>query len=438
MVGQTFHSDDESSSERAPQVVRVRIAPSPTGIPHIGNTRTALFNYIFAKHNNGRFILRIEDTDQARIVPGAKEAITEILEWLGLIPDETYIQSERLDVYKKASQILLERGFARKDEGAIRFLVPKGKTIEWEDKVGNKKISFKTRNIDDFVIVKSDGFPTYHLANIVDDHEMNISHVIRGDEWISSTPKHLLLYQAFGWAPPIFAHLPLILGPDKTKLSKRHGAQSALAYRDKGYLKEAIINFLMLLGWTHPQQKEVFSLDEVIKLFKLEDVNTNAPIFDIKKLEWLNGYYIRNLSINELKSKVKTSHLVPPKGGTSQDKRISNHISDELLDKLIPLAQTRMKTLNDFYELVAPFLEEIKVELKPGEKELAKKLLQNLESVKDWSKEEIREALKKFCADQGVNMKVIYIILTGKEQGLPLPETLKILGKENVIKHLSQ
>ncbi|MDP2585498.1 MAG: glutamate--tRNA ligase family protein, partial [Candidatus Levybacteria bacterium] len=184
--------------------VRVRIAPSPTGIPHIGNTRTALFNYAFAMHNKGKFIVRIEDTDQARIIPGAKEAIFEILNWLGISWDEEYTQSERKDIYKEHAESLIKKGLAYEDEGAVRFKIPIGREISWTDAIGNKKISFKTDIVEDFVILKSDGFPTYHLANVIDDHLMNISHVIRGDEWISSTPKHILLYEAFGWELPVF------------------------------------------------------------------------------------------------------------------------------------------------------------------------------------------------------------------------------------------
>ncbi len=408
--------------------VRVRIAPSPTGIPHIGNTRTALFNYLFAKHNNGEFILRIEDTDQARIVKGAKEAISEILKWLGLLPDETYIQSERLSLYQEKVQFLLKSGLARKDDKAVRFIVPKGKNIEWQDAIGSKNISFKTETIEDFVILKSDGFPTYHLANVVDDCEMKITHVIRGDEWISSTPKHILLYEAFGWELPLFAHLPLILGPDKTKLSKRHGAESVLEYREKGYLKEAIINFLMLLGWTHPEQKDIFSLEEAIKFFDLSDVNTASPIFDVKKLDWMNGVYIRQLSVNELKLKVKNQK--------SKLQLKIQKLDVKTFDKLIVLAQTRMKTLNDFAELVNPWFETNQPNLTNQEKVIAKKLLEVLLGIKEWNSKPILEALQGVLKSEEIKMKVIYKILTGQETGLPLGETLEILGKENAVNKL--
>ncbi len=405
-------------------MVRVRIAPSPTGIPHIGNTRTALFNYLFAKNNKGKFIIRIEDTDQVRLVPGAEEAIYEIFEWLGLEFDEKYKQSERLEIYKKHADILLSKNLAYKEDGAVRFKVPKDKTVFWQDAIGNKEIKFKTDVIEDFVILKSDGFPTYHLASVVDDHLMEISHVIRGDEWISSTPKHLLLYESFDFKPPVFAHLPVILGSDKTKLSKRHGAKSILDYRNEGYLKESLLNFMALLGWNPGENKEILSFDEMIKLFDLKDVNTSSPIFDIEKLKWMNGMYIRMAKPDELKSKLKSQN--------SKLEKIEGH----LLNEFIYLAQTRMTTLNDFYDLAGPYLEGKKIELNREEKEIAKDLFENLSSIEKWEKEEILKALKNVLENKKVKMQVIYKIITGKERGLPLPESLEIFGKEETLKKL--
>jgi glutamyl/glutaminyl-tRNA synthetase len=275
--------------------VRVRFAPSPTGIPHIGNTRTALFNYLFAKKNNGQFILRIEDTDQKRKTVESEEAIFQILDWLGLKYDqEVTYQSQRLGIYKEHVQMLLDKKVAYKKDGAVWVHVPE-KTFQWTDAVGNKEISFDGEDVEDFVILKSDGFPTYHLANVVDDHLMAITHVIRGEEWISSTPKHLYLYESFDWDHPQFAHLSVILGPDKSKLSKRHGAKSILDYRKDGFVKEALLNFMALLGWNPGQDKEQLSLAQMEKVFELKDVNTANPIFDIRKLEWLNGVWIRTL-----------------------------------------------------------------------------------------------------------------------------------------------
>ena len=308
-------------------MVRVRFAPSPTGTPHIGNTRTALFNYLFARHNNGKFIIRIEDTDQVRIVPGSKEIIYEILNWLGLEFDEEYLQSERKKIYKQHIDQLVKKGLAYEDEGAVRFKIPTQKEISWTDAVGAKKISFKTDIIEDFVILKSDGFPTYHLASVVDDHLMEISHVIRGEEWISSTPKHILLYEAFGWKHPIFAHLPVILGPDKSKLSKRHGAKSVLDYRNEGYLKETLLNFMALLGWNPGGEKEIIEIKEMIKLFDFKDVNTSSPIFDIKKLEWVNGEYIRQTQNSKLKTQITDFY--------KEDKGILDVMSGKNIDKVI-------------------------------------------------------------------------------------------------------
>ncbi len=406
-------------------MVKVRIAPSPTGIPHIGNTRTALFNYLFARHSQGKFIVRIEDTDQARIVPGAKEAIFEILNWLGMKWDEEFTQSKRKDIYKEHIEQLLKKGVAYKDEGAVRFKIPQDRTISWEDAIGNKKIAFKTDVIEDFVILKSDGFPTYHLANVVDDHLMDISHVIRGDEWISSTPKHILLYEAFGWSLPIFAHLPVILGPDKTKLSKRHGAKSVLDYRKEGYLKDALINFMAFLGWNPGGEKEIMDISEMVKLFDLKDVNTSSPIFDIQKLDWTNGEYIRQTQNSKLKTQIADFY----KG----DKEVLNSIG-EPGDKIMDLAKTRMKTLGDFKNLVIP--NEIK--LSPSEKNVAKILFGEFNNITQWSKESILTAMREVLSKGKEKGKVLYKIVTGYESGLPLPESLEILGKEKTLERVKK
>lgn len=418
-------------------MIRVRFPPSPTGIPHIGNTRTALFNYLFAKHNNGVFILRIEDTDRARLVAGAEDAIKEILNWLGLAWDEFYKQSQRLDLYKKKVGELLQKGLARQDEGAIRFIIPKGKTVSWEDAVGKKIISFQSSDIEDFVILKSDEFPTYHLANVVDDHDMQISHVIRGDEWISSTPKHIMLYEAFGWKPPIFAHLPVILGPDKTKLSKRHEAKSVLDYRDEGYLKEALLNFMVLLGWNPGGDKEIMTISEMIKLFDLKDVNTSPSIFDVTKLDWLNGHYIRQLSTDELKSKIKMQNAKLPASQRGEQVKMLN-LNEETLDKLVTLAQTRIKTLSEFENLVKPIAEEPEVKLDQDEKKIAEALLEQLKAIKQWNKATILAVLKDVLAQHQIKMSVLYKIFTGQESGLPLPEVLEVLGKEEILKRLGK
>jgi len=407
-------------------MIRVRIAPSPTGIPHIGNTRTALFNYLFAKHAKGKFIIRIEDTDQARIVSGAKKAIFEILSWLGIIWDEEYIQSERKNIYQEYAESLLKKGLAYKDEEAIRFKIPTNLEISWTDAVGNKKISFKTDILEDFIILKSDGFPTYHLANVVDDHLMNISHVIRGDEWISSTPKHILLYEAFGWKPPVFAHLPVILGPDKTKLSKRNGAKSILDLRSDGYLKEALLNFMALLGWSHPKEKEILSLTEMISSFELKDVGAVAPVFDLQKLTWMNGEYIRMTSNKKLKALLLEFY--------NQDKDVTAYLKSNprTLDLILGLAKTRMKTLKEFKDLILP---KVPV-LSDKEKNIAKTLLEKFYTINDWNKTAILSAMKEVIKIHKAKGSILYKIVTGFEKGLPLPESLEISDKKEILKRV--
>jgi glutamyl-tRNA synthetase len=405
--------------------IRVRFPPSPTGIPHLGNTRTALYNYLFAKHNNGKFILRIEDTDRTRLVPHAESAIKEILTWLGLFWDEFYKQSERLRLYQEASNELLEKGLARKDDEAVRFIVPKGRIITWEDAIGNKKISFKSDDIEDFVILKSDGYPTYHLANVFDDHKMKISHVIRGDEWISSTPKHILLYESFGWKHPVFAHLPVILGSDRTKLSKRHGAESVLGLRDKGFLKEAIINFMALLGWNPGGDREIMSVFEMIKVFDVKDINTGSPVFDVKKLEWMNGEYIRKSKISNLKSQI--SNLL---SGKVKD------IDDKTLERLIELSRDRMKTLRDFENLALVWFENKNISLNSQERKAALKLLNIFSKAEQWIEASILDSLRQVIAAENIRMPVVYKIFTGQSQGLPLPSILELLGKEETLKKL--
>ncbi len=409
-------------------MVRVRIAPSPTGIPHLRNTSTALFNYLFAKHTKGKFIVRIEDTDAARIVPGAKEAIFEILNWLGILWDEEYVQSERKKIYKEHVETLFKKGSAYEDEGAVRFKIPTNREISWTDAIGNKKISFKTDVVEDFVILKSDGFPTYHLANVVDDHLMDISHVIRGDEWISSTPKHILLYEAFGWEQPVFAHLPVILGPDKTKLSKRHGAKSVLDLRQDGYLKEALLNFMGLLGWSHPKEKEILSMPELIEAFALKDVGTVAPIFDLQKLTWMNGEYIRVVDNNSLKSSLSEFYKL--------DKDVTAYLKSDLktLDFILGLAKTRMKTLKEFKDLVLPKMPQLSKE----EKNIAKTLLEKFGAITNWNKETVLSTMKEVLNTHKAKGSVLYKITTGFEKGLPLPESLEILGKEKTLERIKK
>lgn len=407
-------------------MVRVRIAPSPTGIPHIGNTRTALFNYLFAKHHQGAFILRIEDTDRARLVEESEGAIYEILTWLGITWGEKYKQSERLDIYQEHAEMLKKKDLVYEDNGALRFKMPKEGQTFWQDAIGNKNISFENKTQEDFVIVKSDGYPTYNFANVVDDHFMKITHVIRGDEFISSTPKHIQLYKAFGWEQPVFAHLPVILGPDHQKLSKRHGAKSVLDYRDEGYLKETLLNFMVLLGWNPGGDKEILNIDEMIALFDLANVNTASPIFDIKKLEWMNGVYIRRSQSANLKTQI-----------LARNSKLEN-VDDALLDELIPLVQTRMSTLNDFYKLTRHFFEEPEIVLDDNEKSIAQKLNDYFSTMKQWNSKAILAMLMKVMQEENIRMPLLYKIFTGQTTGLPLPQSLEILGKEKTIQRLKK
>lgn len=418
-------------------MVRVRIAPSPTGIPHIGNTRTALFNYLFAKHSKGKFILRIEDTDRARTVSGAEEAIYEILEWLELKWDgKPYKQSGHLDEYKKHADILLKKGLAYPDGEAIRFKMPKVGETAWDDLIGKKHISFKNDTQEDFIILKSDKFPTYNFANVIDDHLMKITDVIRGEEFISSTPKHIALYKAFGWTHPNFAHLPIILSTDRSKLSKRHGAESVLDYRKRGYLKEALLNFMALLGWSGPkgarlldrrgQEKEIFSITEMVKLFHLKDVNTASPIFDVKKLDWINGEYIRMMDDKSLQTSLADFYR--------DDAEVYNFLKKDSknLAFIVGIAKTRMKTLREFKNLVIPKTPE----LTPSEKNIAKELSKKFSSIEKWNKETILRCMKETLCEQKAKGNILYKIVTGFESGLPLPETLEILGKEKTLERI--
>ena len=408
-------------------MVRVRFAPSPTGIPHIGNTRTALFNFLFAKHNNGKFILRIEDTDRARFVKEAESAIIEILEWLDISWDEEIIyQSERLPIYKEHAQILKQKKLVYEGEGALRFKMPKEGETSWIDAVGNKKITFKNKTQEDFIIIKSDGYPTYNFANVVDDYLMNITHVIRGEEFISSTPKHVQLYKAFGWSIPIFAHLPVILGPDRSKLSKRHGAKSALDYKSEGYLKEALLNFIALLGWNPGSDKEQMSIDEITRLFDLKDINIANPIFDIQKLDWFNGVWIR--SIKDLDKRLEDFY--------KDERDVLKILNSDKAGLFIQSAVSRMKTLADFQDLISQDSDKKKSK---EDKEISVILLKYLNDKlgENWQDDKLLSVLKDFSRQENVSFKKIYFLMTGKVAGIGILELNKIYGRDFFIKNLS-
>jgi len=400
---------------------RVRYAPSPTGIPHIGNIRTALYNFLFARSAGGAFILRIEDTDRKRLIPGSEEAIKESLIALDLKWDEYYQQSKRLDLYQKHLTILKDKKLVYKSDGAWRFKVPKGKTLKWQDLV-HGEIEFFSDVLEDFVIIKSDGFPTYHFASVIDDHEMQIVHVIRGDEWISSTPKHLLLYEAFDWQSPQFVHIPPILGPNKKKLSKREGARSVLDYIKDGYLPQALINFLALLGWMPTGDRELFSLDELIKEFSLKRLNKNSPIFNIEKLNWFNMQWMKKVEDDQLAQQIK------------------KHFPQYDIHKikaLVPLVRERMKTLLEFPKMADFFFNPRKVSDIP-KVSVSITQVANITSVfeksKNWNASIIKNLIEETAARQKVDrvelIAAIRNIVSGSIITPPLYESLEQLGKE--------
>ena len=397
--------------------VKVRFAPSPTGTLHVGGIRTALFNYFFAKSQDGVFVLRNEDTDQTRKVEGSLEATLESLRWLGVEWSELVTQSQRLNHYKEYAKDLVSKGFAHKEDGAIRFITPNDGTTSWIDAVGNKEITFENKNIEDFIILKKDGFPTYHLANVVDDHLMEISHVIRGEDWIPSTPKHLLLYKAFGWQAPVFAHVPNVLESSGKKLSKRKGAKSVLDFKKDGYLPEALLNYLMLLGWSPKNDKEILSKVEIEKEFSLEKVNVAPAIFDERKLLWMNGEYIRQLSPEELSERIK-----------DYDPTVSEGVSEADFIKFVISAQTRMKTLSEFKNYIEPFIHPIEQKSK-----LLNDLANTLEQVSEWNSSSITEGIVLFMQKENIKYPQIYQKLIGQKQGLPLGDVFEILGKEKTL-----
>lgn len=464
--------------------VRVRYAPSPTGAPHIGNLRTALFNWLWAQHNGGKFILRVEDTDQAREVENGLDLIMESLRFLGMHWDEgpdiggaygPYHQSERLAIYKTYADELVAKGAAyncyctpdelaqmRKDQEArgeptrydrrcrrltpaqraereaqglphvVRLAVPLEGSTTLPDFI-HGDITIPNADVDDQVLMKSDGFPTYHMAVVVDDHLMEITHVMRGDEWISSFPKHILLYNAFGWTPPQFGHMPVVLGPDKKKLSKRHGATSILQFRDEGYLVEALVNFMTLLGWAYDGERELFTRDELIQAFTLDHIHSSPAVFDRAKLDWMNGYYIRALSADAL-----AERLLPflTRAGLAADL--------ETTTLLAPLVQERLKRLDEIPPLV-DFLFQDEIAYDPkllvGTKmsaaeslnalRTAGEVLDHLASFDDEAalEGELRAASDKLGLKPAQFFGVLRVAVTGKTVTPPLVGTLKIMGK---------
>lgn len=415
--------------------VRVRYAPSPTGNPHVGNMRTALFTYLFAGHFSGKFLLRIEDTDKKREVEESYQAILESLKWLGLDWDEeVIIQSKRLDVYQDHAKKLLDKGLAYESEGAVYFKIDKDSQTSWTDLIGNKQISFENKLMEDFVLLKSDGFPTYHLASVVDDHLMEISHVTRGEDWISSTPKHMMLFTAFEWQLPQFAHFPNILAPDRSKLSKRHGSIGVLDFKKDGFLPEALVNYLVLLGWTPPSGKEILTLEEMTKEFDLKDINIAPAIFDVRKLEWINGEYIRKLSDEQL-TQMLQEFLV-------------DHPAKDKIAPVAPLIKERIKKLADFIPLTYFFFTQVEYDLQIFNKlkienldETLSKTLETLQNLRQpYQAAEFEQTFRELAKKLGLSptqiFQLIRVAISGQLVTPPLFESIKILGEEETVKRV--
>ncbi|MCB0728829.1 MAG: glutamate--tRNA ligase [Ignavibacteriae bacterium] len=469
--------------------VRVRFAPSPTGFIHIGSLRTALFNLLFARHYGGKNILRIEDTDQSRKVEGAVENLIKNLSLLDINFDEgplqggdkgPYYQSERLDIYKKYCDELIAKGAAyyafdtpeeldemrklQQLEGrqtmydrrardlseeevqeniksgkpyVIRLKVPLNEEVKFDDLIKGT-IKIETNNIDDQILLKSDGFPTYHLANVVDDHLMNITHIIRGEEWVTSVPKHILLYKALGWEVPEMAHVPLILNKDKTKLSKRQGDVAVEDYLRKGYLKEALINFMALLGWNpgEGEEQEFFSMDELIKRFTIEKVQSSGAVFNIDKLNWMNNAYIKNYDLDKLtelslpyfeNTGIDTNDIETTKKILSAIRVYLNKL-DEIPDQLKIFTQKEIALENEN-------LKEI-LEAETS-KTVFKALIEKFGAIDSLNPENYKTILSEVQKETGIKGKQLFkplrIALTGSENGPELPLIAEIFGKDKVI-----
>lgn len=471
--------------------IRVRFAPSPTGYLHVGGLRTALYNYLFARQNKGTFIIRIEDTDRARYVEGAVENLIQTLQWAGLEYDEgpqkggpsgPYVQSERLEIYRKYAQELLNSGRAyyafdtaeeldemrkmqekmriptkydrralklTKDEvqgklsagmpAVVRMKVPDSSTIAFDDVIRGW-VEFSTDQLDDQVLLKSDGYPTYHLANVVDDHLMKISHVIRGEEWLSSTPKHVLLYQYFGWEMPVFAHLPLLLNPDKSKLSKRQGDVAVEDYRKKGYLKEALVNFVAFLGWNPGDEREIFSLEELVKEFSLERVGKSGAVFNIEKLDWMNFEHIRRKPDSEVLAMLREYLKSSPFA--------NNQYGDEYLLSVIGAMRERATSTKEFVEKSPYFFhapeaydpDVVKKRWKPESVGYLKSLAEEFSKQAALQKEDYEAALHRVAENLKISngdlIHPLRLAVSGMGAGPGLFDILFILGKDETIRRI--
>ena len=476
---------------------RMRYAPSPTGKPHIGNIRTAIYDWLYARHTGGQFILRIEDTDRARLVEDALENILESLRWLGCVWDEgpdvggphaPYFQSLRLHLYREAAQELIDKGWAYKcyctserleelrkaqtarkepprydrhcrdlspEERArmeeagtpyvVRFKMPLTGQTSFVDLLRDE-ITFENAVLDDHVLLKSDGFPTYQLAVVVDDHYMEVTHVLRGEEWISSTPRHILTYQALGWEVPQHVHISLILGKDRSKLSKRHGAVDVLTYREQGYLPEALFNYLTILGWSLDDKTEIISREDLVKYFDIRRISHTSSIFNIEKLDWMNGVYIRALTAEELADRVM------PFLEKGLPASVPRPISRDYVVTIVPHVQERIKKLTEVVDLTDFFfMEDIEYDplLLVAKGLTSASSHAALQAAKDriiglpeWNHDSLESALRPLAEELQVKAGQLFGILrvavTGRTVTPPLFETLVVLGCERAIARIDK
>lgn len=482
--------------------VRVRFAPSPTGYLHIGGLRTALYNYLFAKKNNGKFILRIEDTDQTRFVEGALESLIDSLHWSGVEYDEgvfvedgeivqkgeygPYIQSQRLGIYNKYVDQLIESGHAyycfcskerldqvreeQKTKGlvpkydgfcrnvsieeakkriengekyVVRLKLPHDYDVKFHDLVrGN--ISINTNDVDDQVLLKSDGYPTYHMAVVVDDHLMNISHIVRGEEWLPSTPKHVYLYEAFGWEKPVYVHLPTVLNKERKKLSKRHGDVSVEDFKKKGYLPQGLVNYLALVGWSPEDNEEILSMDQLIDKFSFERVSKTGGIFDKDKLDWVNAHYIKDYRIDVLTEKI-VPYLIE---ADFIDKDFEKN-NKEWLELLVSTVRESLHSLSEVVSKVdfifkddIELVNEEELEIINGEEVsiVLDAISEELKTIDEIDSEYAKGFMKKIQKSTGVKGKKLFmparVALTGSAHGPEFVNVLVLLGKDKILKRI--
>ena len=425
--------------------IRVRFAPSPTGYLHIGSARTALFNWLYARANKGKFILRIEDTDKERSDEKFLDEILSSLKWLGLNWDEEiYYQSKRFNIYKEYAEALIAQDKAYYEESekgkAVRLRIPEEEEVAFYDVIRDK-ISVNSNTLDDLVLMKSDGSPTYNFACVIDDTDMGISHIIRGDDHITNTPKQILIYQALGIKPPKFVHIPLILGEDRSRMSKRHGATSIGEYKDRGYFPEALVNFLSLMGWSPKDDREKLSVKQLIDLFSLKAIVKTGAVFNITKLNWLNSEYIREKPINELTDFV-AEHFI---------KRtiIDENYNRQWLESIVKSFQTRFSNIDDLVEKTS-FLftdelifdkEVVKEYLSDqSKKDNLNKLKEAIKAKDTFTPESIEEVVRSLADELGLKAAEIIhparVALTGRSAAPGIFDVIYLIGKERVIKRL--